>query len=335
MAIEDIPANKSSNSFQSFVLILFMSAILSVIGWVMFGTWGVVVAIGLAVFSVLFSPHISPRLVLKMYRAKPILPSQSPQVAEMFYMLCRRAELDPLPGLFYVPTKLPNAFAVGHDKSAAVAITDGLLRAMNPRELEGILAHEISHLWHRDTYVMGLADTIARVTSMMSRIGLIMMFFSLSTIFTGEDTMWYLLRGMLLFFAPMVTVLLQLALSRSREFNADMGAVELTNDPYGLASALDKLERLAQPQSIWRKILMPGQKQTQPAILRTHPETEERIKRLLSIAKQMEMARPETPVISPRMAPPVRVRQPRRLHVGFDAPVRTKPRYRIMSGIFR
>ena len=203
---------------------------------------------------------------------------------------------------------------------------------MNPREMEGILAHEISHLWHRDTFVMGIADTIARITSLLSRIGLIMMLFSFTM---GEDLPWYFVRGLLLFFAPTITVLLQLALSRAREFNADMGAVELTGDPYGLASALDKLERMIQPQSMWRKILTPGYKQTQPALLRTHPDTEERIKRLLELAKALEVEQPG-PRQAQRMAPRARSSQgPRRISIGYDQRARHKPRYHIMSGIFR
>ena len=326
---------KSANSLHSVLLILFMCAWLGLIGWMLFKFWGCVIAIGLAVLTLILGDRMSPRIVLAMYKAKPILPSQSPQLAEMFYLLCRRAELDPMPGLFYIPTKLPNAFAVGHDETAAVAVTDGLLRCMNPRELEGILAHEISHLRHRDTFVMGIADTIGRVTSILSRAGLLMMLFSFSGFFTGQDPLWYLIRGSVLFFAPAVSVLLQLALSRKREFNADMGAVELTADAYGLASALDKLERLSQPQSIWRKILAPGQKQTQPAILRTHPETEARIRVLLDVARKSKAKRPAVRIVSPRMAPAVRVSNPRRIPIGFEERVRTKPRYRIMSGVFR
>ncbi len=335
MPLEHIKVNKSQNSFHSLILIVSMILLLGLIGWTLFGFWGCVIAIGLAVLGILLGERISPRVVLKMYKARPILPNHSPELAEMFYLLCRRAELDPLPGLFYIPTKLPNAFSVGHDETAAVAVTDGLLRTMNPRELQGILAHEISHLAHRDTHVMGLADTIARITSMLSRIGLLMMFFSLSSLFTGSDPFWFLLRGLLLFCAPAITIILQLALSRKREFNADMGAIELTGDAYGLASALDKLERLAQPQSIWRKILAPGQRQTQPAILRTHPETEERIKKLLAIARKSDSQIPTERVVPPRMAPAVRVSSPRRIPIGFEERVRAKPKYRIMSGVFR
>ena len=179
MPLKDIQINKSTNSFHSVLLILSMTAILCLIGWVLWGFWGFVSAIGLAVLGLVLGQRASPRIVLRMYKAKPILPSNSPEMSQLFYLLCRRAELEPMPGLYYIPTKIPNAFAVGHDETAAVAVTDGLLRTMNPRELEGILAHEISHLGHRDTFVMGLADTIARITSLLSRMGLFMMLFSL------------------------------------------------------------------------------------------------------------------------------------------------------------
>ena len=328
-----INENKSVNARQSLYLILAMAAILSLIGWVMWGRYGVVAAIVLTGVGVFFGRRISPRVVLAMYKARPILNSNSPKLYGMFDELCQRAQLSPRPGLFYVPSKVPNAFAVGHDKTAAVAVTDGLLRIMNERELNGILAHELSHLIHRDTHVMGIADTMSRLTVFISRVGLFMMLFSLTTFFSGGDPLWYLLRGMLLFFAPTISVLLQLALSRSREFNADMGAIELTHDPYGLASALEKLDRLSDHQSFWKKILYPNYREPQPALLRTHPDTDLRIKKLLELAQiqQQLPAQLQRPVRRP-----VRMlnQHPRRLQIGFGPRIRRRPRYHIMSGIF-
>ncbi len=337
--LPDLSHNKSTNSFHSILLIGAMTVLLSVIGWAMADWPGVIAAVVVALGSIVLGQRISPRVVLQMYKARPVLPSRSPELAEMFHQLCRRAHLENMPGLYYVPSRMPNAFAVGHDSSAAVAITDGLLRTLNPREIEGVLAHEVAHLRHHDTYVMGLADTISRITSTISRIGLLMMLFGISAIFiANESMMWFFFRGLILFFAPTVVVLLQLALSRSREFNADLGSVELTGDPYGLASALDKLERLSRPQPIWQKVLMPGRNQKQPAILRTHPATKERIDRLVSLVKQKpdSIPAPLHPIAPPVSYTPVRVRdpEPHRLEIGFDNRVRRKPRYHIMSGTY-
>ena len=328
-----INENKAENARQSLYLIMAMAAILSLIGGSMWGLYGIVAAIVLTGVGVFFGRRISPRVVLAMYKAKPILNSNSPRLYSIFDQLCERAELDPKPGLFYIPSKVPNAFAVGHDQTAAVALTDGLLRIMNEREIQGIMAHEISHLSHRDTHVMGIADTMSRLTVFLSRVGLLMMLFSLATIFYDGDPLWYLLRGTLLFFAPTISVLLQLALSRSREFNADMGAIELTGDPYGLASALEKLDRLSDHQSFWKKILYPNYREPQPALLRTHPDTDLRIEKLLKLAQAQQRAVPhgQQPYVRP-----VRVmnQHPRRVEIGFQPRIRRRPKYHIMSGIF-
>ncbi|MEM7457035.1 MAG: zinc metalloprotease HtpX [Planctomycetota bacterium] len=339
MPLTNLKKNKATNSLHSILLIFGMTVVMAVIGWALANVTGMIAAIVLALISVILGERISPRIILRMYKARPILPNRCPELAEMFHQLCRRAELEAMPGLYYIPSKMPNAFAVGHDKTAAVAVTDGLLRMMNPRELEGVLAHEVAHLRHRDTYVMGLADTISRITSTISRIGLIMMLFGFSALFFSSDsTLWFVFRGLILFFAPTATVLLQLALSRSREFNADLGSVELTGDPYGLASGLDKLDRLGTQISLWQKVLTPGRNQQQPALLRTHPPTRERIERLVALTttQQAQIPAPVRQLSRPTSMSPVRVRdtRPRKIEIGFEPRVRRKPRYHILSGTY-
>ena len=350
MSKQKITKHQTGNSFQSFILILGMALILGLNGFLLLGLPGLGIALGLAIFGVLFSQRVSARLVLRSYKAQPILNHSAPELYEIFHRLCRKAELDPMPGLFFVPSKVPNAFAVGCDETAAVAVTDGLLRIMNPREVEGILAHEVAHLQHRDTHVMALADTLSRITTYLSRVGLLLMVCCLGSFFVGWNPLWFLLRGLLLFFSPTFAMLLQFALSRAREFNADLGAVRLTHDPYGLASALERLDRLSDHISFWQQILSPRRREPQPALLRTHPDTEERIRILLSLAAAQQQEPPQPRSVRPSSGrrtvrvpvqeletyrSKVRQQRPDRIVIADTPRVRKRPRYRIMSGIFR
>jgi heat shock protein HtpX len=197
--------------------------------------------------------------------------------------LCRAAELDPIPRLYYIPSQMANAFAVGKGDSAAVGITDGIVRMMNHREMAGILAHEITHIRCRDTTTMGIADIISRSVAMVARIGFFMTLFSASTFLMGRGGLNLLLSGMVMMGAPMAATMLQLALSRTREFNADRGAAMLTGDIQGLSSALVKLQR--QRPGLLEMIFRPGEHRKQPNMLRTHPPTEDRLAALKALVQ--------------------------------------------------
>jgi len=161
-----------------------------------------------------------------------------------------------------------------------VAITDGMLRALTLRELAGVLAHEISHLRNRDTWVMGLADAMNRLTRVLSFVGLFLLLISVPwMLMGGQGFPW--LGALLLMFAPTIGGLLQLALSRTREYDADLDAAGITGDPEGLVQALEKLER--RQGRFWEEIVMPGSKMPIPEMLRTHPPTEERVARLRAL----------------------------------------------------
>ncbi len=272
--------HKLNNALQSLLIVAGMAGLLALLGWLIAGTEGVIWAVVAAAVAVVLGPRVSPGLVLRLYRARPIAPWQAPQLYAVTEALARRAGIADPPRLFYVPTRLLNAFAVGTREEAAIAVTDGLLRALNTRELAGVLAHEISHIRHNDMWVMGLADVFSRLTLLMSQGGLLLMLLLLPAALVGGVEV-SLAAVFLLLAAPTVSTLLQLGLSRTREHDADLGAVELTGDPRGLASALDKLERY---QGGWfERIFMPGRRLPEPAWLRTHPPTEERIRRLLSL----------------------------------------------------
>ena len=170
---------------------------------------------------------------------------------------------------------------------------------------------------------MTTADAITRATSMISRMGLFAMMFSFGGMVFGSSTLNFLLGGLMMFFAPTIVIMLQLAVARTREFNADLGSAELTNDPAGLASALSKLER-PKPKGILGRILNPGMRRKEPSMLRTHPPTEERVKRLMELV-QLAQKRKDTHIASGA----------RRLAVEDRPRVRKRPRYHITTGIWR
>ena len=288
-----IDQNQFTNWFHTILLILAMAAILFATGFALLGTWGIAAAIGLLTLGIIFSSRVTPAVVLRAYNAQPIAYESAPQLNHIFLEICQRAELKTRPQLFYIPSQFPNAFAVGRRKNAAVAVTDGLLRMLTPREIAGVLAHEVSHIINRDISVLGLADTITRTTSTFARIGILMMLFSLGSFLFGPGGVKYILVGLFMFLAPMLVVILQLTVSRTREFDADQGAAELTGDPAGLASALRKLDP-PKPRSMFERILRPGSNRKEPAMLRTHPPTEERVAKLMELV-EIQNARKDRP----------------------------------------
>ena len=294
--------HKRNNTVQSLLLILTMVGVLGLLGWIIAGGNGLVVALVLCATLVLLAPRLSPWLVLRMYQARELAPHNDPELYTAVQQLSRRAGLTRPPRLYYIPTRIMNAFAVGSREHSAIALTDGIMRAMTPRELLGVIAHELSHVRHNDMWVMNLADIISRLTLILSQLGLFLLVVILPLVlFSIVSLSWFAV--LLLLAAPTVVNLLQLALSRTREYDADLGAVELTGDPHGLASALNKLE---QRQGGWlERIFMPGRHEPDPAILRTHPPTAERIRRLLALVPQPHRAYPGCRRRQRRRADPV------------------------------
>jgi heat shock protein HtpX len=169
-------------------------------------------AIGLASLS-----RMSPKMVLNLYKARPLGEDELPELHQLMRQLAKRADLPAVPQLHYVPSKMLNAFAVGTRDDSAIAVTDGLLRTMNMRQIAGILAHETAHIMNGDLKVMGLADVLNRITSFMSTIGLI----GVPIVFGTGVNIPYVGLFMLIF-APTIGGLLQLGLSRAREYDADL-----------------------------------------------------------------------------------------------------------------
>jgi len=304
-AMDPSPRHGLINSLQSILLIGGMAVIVWICAEAILGGTGALWALAVVAGLVLVTSAGQSEMVLSMYRARPVSAREFPDGVRLLEQLAERAGLSGRVALYYVPSRLPNAFATRTREHAAVAVSDGLLRLLNGRELAGVLAHEVSHVANRDLWIMGLADVMSRLTSLVSWVGQILLIVNLPLILMGSVAVPWTVP-LLLIFAPTIMSLLQLALSRTREFDADLGAARLTGDPAGLASALAKLERRA--GRFWEEILLPGRRIPEPSLLRTHPKTQDRIARLRELDPEAFRPRPTVPAAAvampwPRVAP--------------------------------
>ncbi len=280
--------HKLANAIQTVLLIGGMSLLLSVTAELLFGGNILPWVFWMTVLSLILTVKISPGLVLRMYRARPIDESEAKELYDIVRELSKRAGLPSVPHLYIVHTPIMNAFTVGSRYQSAIAVTDGLLKNLTLRELTGVLAHEVGHLHNNDMQVMAVADAVGRLTASLSMAGQILLFINLPIVLSGQAGISW--TGiLLLIFAPTVSSLLQLAISRVREFDADLEAARLTGDPKGLASALAKMEQYE--RNLLKQILLPGLNNPSPSLLRTHPPTEERIRRLMEMEQEEQAAR--------------------------------------------
>ncbi|MEM7428346.1 MAG: zinc metalloprotease HtpX [Pseudomonadota bacterium] len=261
--------------------------------------------------AMMISPGLSPQSVLRAYGARKLTDREFPQAVTMLHELARRAGLPAVPDLYYLPTSVPNAFATGSVSNSAVCVSDGLLRILNQREFAGVLAHEVSHIAHRDLWIMGFADMMSRAVSLASYVGQFLLIINLPLALMGAKLVPWLVP-LLLIIAPTLVSLLQLALSRSREFDADRGGATLSGDPMGLASALAKLER--RTGRFWEELVLPGRRIPDPSLLRSHPKTEDRIARLRDLAETRPRAPAHPQTNLPVPVKIVRVERRPRLH---------------------
>jgi len=277
---DTLARHKLLNVAQTLLLIGGMALVLALSARLLFGEGVTLWVFGWVALFMGLAPRVSPAMILRLYGARPLDRHAAPGLIGLVEELARGAGLPSVPRLYYVPSAMLNAFAVGHRDMAAIAVTDGLVRHLTPRELRGVLAHEISHVHNNDMWVMGLSDTVSRLTRMLSWFGQFLILVNLPLLLmSGVAISWSGL--LLLVFAPQISALLQLALSRTREFDADLEAARLTGDPQGLAMALQKLERA---QGGWlERVLAPGRANPEPSLLRTHPPTDERVRRLLEL----------------------------------------------------
>ena len=266
---------RGRNLAQAAVLLGAMVTLLAMVAWFVAGLPGVVMAGLLGTIGLTWRPRLPSSWLLRQQGAVPLAPHEAPQLQQLTTSLARRAGLRVAPSLYLVRSPVLTAFAVGDPEDPAIAVTEGLLCRLDARALAGVLAHEVSHIRSNDQWVMALSDTVARVTNSMAWAGLVALFLSVPA---GAPT-WPLLVSLGLSSLPTVLALLQLGLSRAREYDADLEAVRLTGDPVGLARALALLER--DQGHGWERLLS-GRTPT-PSLFRTHPPTGDRIRRLLEV----------------------------------------------------
>ena len=278
------------NLMKTAVLMAAITALFMAIGSLLGGRTGMMIALVVALGMNFFSYWFSDKLVLKMYNAKEVDESSAPQFYRMVRELAQRAQL-PTPKVYLIEEDAPNAFATGRNpEHAAVAATTGILRVLSERELRGVMAHELAHVRHRDILISTVSATMAGAISMLANFA---MFFGGRG---GSGRPTNPIVGLLvMFLAPIAASLIQMAISRAREFEADRGGAEISGDPRSLASALQKIHQYANgaitmqaaerhPETAQMMIMNPLSAGGLRGLFSTHPATEERVQRLMAMA---------------------------------------------------
>jgi len=276
------------NLLKTAVLMAAITALFMALGSVLGGQQGMMIALVVALGMNFFSYWFSDALVLKMYNAQQVDETSAPQFYRMVQELAANAKL-PMPKVYLINEDAPNAFATGRNpQHAAVAATTGILRILSERELRGVMAHELAHVRHRDILISTISATMAGAISMLANFA---MFFG------GRDSEGRpanpIVGLMVAILAPIAAGLIQMAISRAREFEADRGGAEISGDPRALASALQKIHQVAQgipleaaerhPETAQMMIMNPLSGGGLRGLFSTHPSTEERVERLLAM----------------------------------------------------
>ncbi|MEK8032376.1 zinc metalloprotease HtpX [Ideonella sp. DXS29W] len=284
------------NLLKTAVLMAAITALFMTIGRLLGGQAGMWLALVVALGMNFFSYWFSDKLVLRMYNAQEVDAQSAPQFYRMVQELAQRAQL-PMPRVYLIQEDAPNAFATGRNPNhAAVAATTGILRTLSERELRGVMAHELAHVKHRDILISTISATMAGAISMLANFAML---------FSGRDSEGRSVNpivGLLvMILAPIAASLIQMAISRAREFEADRGGAEISGDPQALASALQKVHRMAQgmpletaerhPETAQMMIMNPLSGGGIAGLFSTHPSTEERVERLLEMARSGMTAR--------------------------------------------
>jgi heat shock protein HtpX len=280
------------NQLKTVALLGLLAGLLVAIGYAIGGQGGALIGLVIAAITNIGSWYFSDRIALAAYQAQPVSRQQAPELYQMVENLSRQANI-PTPQLYIVPTPAANAFATGRDpEHAAVAVTEGILNLLPADELEAVIAHELTHVRNRDTLTQAVAATVAGAISYLARM------LSYGFLFAGNSRhrQGGNLIGLLLtiFLAPLAATVIQMAISRTREFEADAGSARLTENPEALARALTRLESLgrqmplnANPAFEPLLISSPFSGQFLANLFATHPSTEARIENLRRIQQEL------------------------------------------------
>ncbi len=272
------------NTIQSILLVIALGGLCAWLSWFIGGLPLAILTAALIILFYQLNPVASPEMVVRLFRGQALTPAQAPELYRLLHSLSQHAGLPRAPMLFYLPSNVMNAFTTGTPDNAAIGLSDGLLRRMNMREIAAVLGHELMHIVNQDTRLMAFADLTSRITGIFSLAGQFLLVIYLPLILFRDTALpWGPI--LLLLASPSLSALVQLALSRNREYDADLGSAKLTGDPLALASALHKMHYPR--HGLLSQILLPGPRIPDPSLLRTHPPTEERIKRLTALAETL------------------------------------------------
>lgn len=291
--------------FRTAILLAAMTALFMAVGFLIGGQSGMVIALAVAGAMNLFAYWNSDKMVLSMYGAREVDERSAPELYGLVRRLASAAGL-PMPRVYIMENPQPNAFATGRNpEHAAVAVTTGLLNTVNREELSGVLAHELGHIKHRDTLLMTITATIAGAISMLANFGL---YFGGSR---NDNNVGFIGSLLLLILGPLAAVLVQMAISRTREYEADREGAEISRRPLALASALQKIAGVAEqvpnmpaernPASAHLFIVNPLSGARIDGLFATHPSVENRVAHLREIAR--EMGETAAPVSAPEGEP--------------------------------
>jgi heat shock protein HtpX len=278
-----------NNWFKTTLLMAAIVALFGIVGMLLGGQQGMLIALLVGGAMNLWAYWNSDKAVLRMYNAQEVDAVSGAEFYNLVRELSQRAGL-PMPRVYIIDEAQPNAFATGRNpEHAAVAATTGILRMLTARELRGVMAHELAHVKHRDTLISTISATVAGAISSLAQFG---MFFG------GGDRERpnMIVQLIVMILAPIAAMLIQMAISRAREFSADRGGAEIAGDPEALASALRKIEAYAHgtpmeaaemhPETAQMMIINPLSGGDLQGLFRTHPATEERVRRLLELARR-------------------------------------------------
>ena len=282
------------NTLKTTLLMTVLTVLLVLVGKFIGGNGGMIFAFVFAIAMNLGSYWFSDKIVLAMYGAKEITSEQNPTIFEIVQDLTTRAGL-PMPRIYMIQSEQPNAFATGRDpQHAVVAVTDGIMRLMPKNEIRGVIAHELAHVKHRDILISSIAATIAGAITMLANLAeWAMIFGGFGGGGSSDDERGNPIAALVMIIvAPLAAMLVQMAISRSREYDADKGGSEISGDPMSLAHALRRLENAKQeipmkatPATAHMFIVNPLSGKSLRNMFSTHPPIEDRIARLEEMAK--------------------------------------------------
>jgi heat shock protein HtpX len=278
------------NMMRTALLLAAMTALFLAVGYLIAGQTGAMVAFLIALAMNGFAYWNSDKMVLRMHNARPVTQADAPGLVGLVAQLARRADL-PMPKVYLIETEQPNAFATGRNPSnSAVAVTRGLMRSCDSEELAGVIAHELAHIKHRDTLIMTMTATLAGAIGFLSQFA-----FFFGMVRDDRNNPLGLIGTLaIMILAPLAAMLVQMAISRTREYSADRGGAEICGHPMWLARALQKIEQLAKgilnpqaernPASAHLFIINPLHMGGVDNLFRTHPTTADRVRRLREMA---------------------------------------------------